>query len=67
MTVQTGTITDDGADEIAIQAAMLAEAVSRQAEAVARIGQTSMHARLWFTRVLAQVVALPFALATAQV
>jgi|HubBroStandDraft_6_1064221.scaffolds.fasta_scaffold2947254_1 hypothetical protein len=35
-------------------------------EAVARIGQASIHARLWSMRILAQVVALPFALASAQ-
>jgi hypothetical protein len=40
-------------------AAETAQAVSQQAESVARSGQASIHSRLWSTRILAQVVALP--------
>jgi hypothetical protein len=43
------------------------EATSRQAEAVARIGEPTITKLLWSQRILQQVVALPFALATTQV
>jgi hypothetical protein len=66
MSIQTG---DSSGSLLASDyyAGEVAESTSRQAEAVARTGESSATSPKWSPRILQQVVALPFALATAQV
>lgn len=66
MSAQTGD-SQGSFEASADYAAMTASSVSRQAEAVARIGEPTITTLRWSNRILQQVVAPPFPPATAQV